>query len=266
MECQDTIRSLKINFKKNINTIVLVVEGAKYEFDLFKQIFRNILHYKLITKSRNQVEFTEYNEFVMRDNEQSKIIIINTTNSNIGSIADGDDYRNELYKMLYEKYGIDTKNVPIYYIWDRDQESNPSEVTRELLEKLSNPYENDNYENGLLLLSYPCCETYTITNFEKNKKYLDEDIKEYVKNNNYELRYINRYKIQMAVLEMMKALDRIHVKYDSAECYFNIDDIKNINLNTYKVEEEMFLKNGHYALLSFISIILIDLGIITFRY
>ena len=265
MECQDTIRSLKINFKKNINTIVLVVEGAKYEFDLFKQIFRNVLHYKFITKSRNQAEFKEYSEFVMRDNEQSKIIIINTSNSNIGSISDGDNYRNELYKILYEKYGVDIKNVPVYYIWDRDQESNPSEITKDLLGKLTNPYENDNYENGLLLLSYPCCEAYTVTNFEKNKRHLEDDAKEYVKNNFYELRKINRYTIQMAVLEMMKSLDRIKVKYDDAESYFNIDDMKNINLSTFNAEEKIFERNGYYELLSFISVIFIDLGIITFR-
>lgn len=265
MECQDTIKSLKINLKKNINTIVLVVEGAKYEFDLFKQIFGNVLHYKLVTKSRNQEEFKEYNEFVMRGNENSKIIIINTSNSNIGSIKDDDEYRNELYKLLYEKYGVDIKNVPVYYIWDRDQESNPQKISKELLTKLSNPYENDNYENGLLLLSYPCCEAYTITNFEKNKKYLDNDIKDYVKENGYKLKLINRYKLQFAVLEMMKSLDHLNVKYGGNESYFNVDNMKNINLDAFDREEEIFLKKGKYIILSFISVILIDLGIITFR-
>ena len=116
MECQDTIRSLKINLKKRIPTIILVVEGAEYEFDLLKQIFRNVLHYKLITKSRNQAEFKEYNEFVMKGNENTKIIVINTKNSNIGSIEDDDNYRNELYKLLYEKYEIDIKNIRIYFL------------------------------------------------------------------------------------------------------------------------------------------------------
>lgn len=104
MECLDTIKSLKINHKKNIDTVVLVVEGAKYEFDLFKQIFRDVLHYDLITKSRNQSKFKEYNEFHRHDNAKSKIVIINTSNSNIGSIKDGDKYRNDLYILLYEKY------------------------------------------------------------------------------------------------------------------------------------------------------------------
>lgn len=186
MECQDTIKSLKINYKKKINTVVIVVEGAKYEFDLLKQIFRNILHYKLLTKTRNQMEFTEYNEFVMSGNENSRIIVVNTSNSNIGTLEDDKEYRNELYKLLYNKYYLDIKNVPVYYIWDRDRESNPLDKTRDLLLKLANPYENENYENGLLLLSYPCCEAYTISTFEKNINYLKSNIKEYVKNNGYE--------------------------------------------------------------------------------
>ena len=73
MEFQDTIKSLKVNIKKKINTIVLVVEGASYEFSLFNQIFRKLLHYKLVTKSRNQNEFKEYNEFVDILNQASKV-------------------------------------------------------------------------------------------------------------------------------------------------------------------------------------------------
>ena len=162
MECLDTIKSLKINFKKRINTVILVVEGSNYEFKLFDQIFRHLLHYKLVTKSRNQSKFKEYNEYVMKDNENQKIIIINTKNSNIGSIVDDNQYRNELYIMLYEKYNLDIKNIPVYYIWDRDNKSNKSDIVRNLLLKLNNPYINDEFENGLLLLSYPAIESYTI--------------------------------------------------------------------------------------------------------
>jgi len=259
MECQDTIKSLKINFKKKINTVVLVVEGEEYEFDLFKQIFRNILHYQLVTKSRNKSEFKEYNEFVMCGNETSKIIIVNTKNSNIGSIEDDDNYRNELYKMLYEKYGLDIKNVPVYYVWDRDRGSNDAKMVKGLIMKLSNPYENENFENGLLLLSYPCCEAYTISNFEKNKIFLNENIKDYVKNKCYRISLINRYKIQTSVLEMLKNLEKLKIKE------FNVDDMRDISIEAYEQEEKYYNKNNYYMLLSFISVIFLDLGIITFR-
>lgn len=258
MECLDTINSLKINLKKKINTIVLVVEGAEYEFELLKQIFRNILHYSLLTKSRNKHEFKEYNEFIMNGNEDSKIIIVNTINSNIGTISDDEVYRNELYILLYEKYGLDIKNVPVYYIWDRDQESNKGKVVLSLLNKLSNAYENENYENGLLLLSYPCCESYTISNFEKNKKTVEGNIKDYTRKNGYSLNKIDKYKIQRAVLEMCKALDGMNIIFD-------IDNMKKTNVDAFNFEENYFKKNNTYLLLSFISVVLIDLGIISFR-
>ena len=68
MECLDTTKSLKINFKRNIGTVLIIVEGASDEFDLLKQIFRKILHYNYIEKSRNQQNFKNYDEFVMKGN------------------------------------------------------------------------------------------------------------------------------------------------------------------------------------------------------
>lgn len=259
MECQDIIKSLKINIKKKINTIVLIVEGSNYEFSLFNQIFRKLLHYKLVTKSRNQNEFKEYNEFVMRDNINQRVIVINTKNSNIGSISDDDEYRNELYKMLYEKYSLDIKNIPVYYIWDRDNKSNKAELVERLIKKINNAYGNDEFENGLLLLSYPCIESYTISCFEKDKKFVDGNIKDYIKFKNYNINQIDKYKIQRATLEMIKQLKSLGIDN------FDIDEIKNINIDVFKEQEKNYKKYEKYVLLSFVSFILLDQGIITFR-
>ena len=68
MECLDTTKYLKINFKKNIGSILIIVEGASYEFDILRQIFKNILHYNYIEKSRNQKNFKNYDEFIMKNN------------------------------------------------------------------------------------------------------------------------------------------------------------------------------------------------------
>lgn len=195
----------------------------------------------------------------MEGNASSRIIIVNTKNSNIGSIEDDTTYRNELYKLLYKKYNLDIKNIPIYYIWDRDNCSNDSKMTKKLLSKLTSPYENEEFENGLLLLSYPCCESYTISNFEKNRIYLDYNIKDYVKDNKYRINLIDRFKIQRAVLEMIKNLEKLDI-HD-----FDIDKIGKINMKTFCNEEQEFKNRNNYILLSFISVIFLDLGIITFR-
>lgn len=260
MECLDTIRSLKINFKKNVGPVVLVVEGADYEFELFNMIFRHILKYKLITKSRNQSIYKEYNEYVMKDNENSKFIIINTKNSNIGTIEDDNEYRDAVYKMAYEKYNLDLKNCPLYYIWDRDNGSNKKEIVEKLLLKLKNPYDNEEYESGLLLLSYPCIESYTISCFEKSKDYTIKDIKKYVnEDKNYKLSKIDRYKIQYATIEMINKLNKLG--FDD----FEIDNISDLNIKVFKKEEDIYDNKNKYYLLSFVSYILLDLGIITIK-
>ena len=39
MDCLDTTKSLKINLKRSIGTVLIIVEGVADEFELLKQIF-----------------------------------------------------------------------------------------------------------------------------------------------------------------------------------------------------------------------------------
>lgn len=57
MECLTTTKFLKINPTKNVGTVVIVVEGAVDEFELFKHIFVDILHYNYIEKRRTKTKF-----------------------------------------------------------------------------------------------------------------------------------------------------------------------------------------------------------------
>ena len=261
MECLDTTKFLKINFKRNIGTVLIVVEGASYEFDLLKQIFRKIFHYNYIEKSRNQHNFKNYDEFVMKGNENSRVIVINAKNSNLSSIKKDENYLNEIYKQLYLEYQIDVKNINIYFIWDRDNESNPKDVTKDLLSRLGNSIENKNGEmNGLLLLSYPCIESFTISNFDKHTISLKEkDLKKYVKDNDYKVNKINKYTLLNATVMMNKGLLEFGIsKYD-------LDDFSKTFLKVFNEQETILDSKKYYNLLSLISIIFLDLNIITAR-
>ena len=44
MECQDTIKNLKINKNKSIGEVIIVVEGEFDEFRLLKHIFTKVLN------------------------------------------------------------------------------------------------------------------------------------------------------------------------------------------------------------------------------
>lgn len=261
MECHVTTKSLKINLKRNIGTVLIIVEGAHDEFELFKQIFRKILHYNYIEKSRNQQNFKNYDEFVMKGNENSRVIVINSKNSNISTIKKDQNYLNEIYKSLYTEYGIDIKNLNVYFVWDRDRESNPKKITRELLSKLGNSTNNiDGEMNGVLLLSYPSVESYVISAFDDKTTIIkNNDLKKYLTDSGYKISKINRYSLVKAVSKMNKALLELEIyNYDIdnlAPTFTKVFDSQEININNKK----------YYNLLSFISIILLDLNIITER-
>lgn len=261
MECLDTIRFLKINYKRSIGTVVIAVEGSKDEFKVLKQIFKNILHYRYIEKSRNKEKFKDYDEFVMKGNENSKVVIINLENSNIKNIQDDSKYKDELFKLLYEEYYIDIKNIPVYIIWDRDKKSNSKTLTRELVKTLGNAYENENANmNGLLLLSYPSIESFIIENFDQKTKDIgNNNIKKYVGSNLYYVEDINNHTLLKSVVKLHINLKEFGIfKYDTS-------DFSKIGLKIFDEEEHIYDTKGYYKLLSFVAIILIDLNIITER-
>lgn len=261
MECHDTTKSLKINLKRNIGTILIIVEGARDEFEIFKQIFHKILHYNYIEKSRNQQNFKNYDEFVMNGNENSRVIVINAKNSNISTIKKDKDYLNEIYKTLYLDYNIDIKNMNVYFVWDRDQASNLKNITKELLEKLGSSTNNPNGEmNGMLLLSYPSVEAYIISAFD-NKTVIvkNTDLKRYIKENGYKISKINKYSLLNATVKMNKALLELGINS------YDIDNFSSTSLKIFNKQESIYNTKKYYNLLSLISIILLDLNIITIR-
>lgn len=259
MVCQDTISSFKINKNKNIGKVVIIVEGAVDEMRLFKRIFNDVLGYVFYEKRRTQEKFKVYDEFVKSDNDNSRVAVINAKNSNISTLTKDFDYLNEVYKILYTEYGIDIKYARVYFVWDRDRDSNTDiENIKYLLENLSNSLDNDNGDmHGLLLLSYPNIETYLVSSFgvkysEKNVK----NLKEFVKMKQISIHNIEKANLKKGVVQMHKALKSFNIRE------YNLDKMARVNLKIFDGEEEYYDKFGYYKWLSLVSIILLDLGII----
>lgn len=259
MECLDTTKFLKINKKKNIGTVLMVVEGESYEFEILKRIFCQILGYNYIERKRYKTVFHSYDEFVMKGNENSRVIVINARNSNISSINKDDEYLNNMYMAIYNDYGIDVNKIRTYFIWDRDPKSNINEnVVRDLILKLGNSLDNGEEMNGLLLLSYPAVEAYVISNFENHISRMEiGQLKEYVRANGYRVKNINQNTIKSAIVLMHKVFKSFGIKD------YSVDNFSETSLKLFSKEEECYKAGGKYKILSLISIIFIDLGIIT---
>ena len=260
MECQNTIKNLKINKNKTIEKIVIILEGEEDEFRLLKHIFTKILNYNYISLKRNKVMQHEF----ISDNKKNTVIIANTRNSNINSIIDDDEYKDKLYNLLKEDYQKNLKNTNVYIIWDRDKDSMNDFENQKAYKKAINTFYSaldNNYEmNGLLLLSYPCYESYNLSNFSK-KLYLDkfassEACKKKFNESKFTIKNINENTLLTAVYNMHHSLLEFNIReYDPT-------DLCLINNNIYRKQEEYYKVNKCFKTLSLISVMLIDLGII----
>ena len=251
--------SMKINKDKSVGRVLFIVEGGRTEFSLFRRIFCNVLGYEYVEKRRDRANF-----FKNKNKSTSKIAVINTEESNISDVCDENSYLDKIFELLISNYNFPVDNAAIYYIFDRDPKSNLNKpLIEKLINQLKNAYENDDGERGgVLLLSYPCIEAYTVSNFIDDTNLMKFDIGDKVKayvttqNNQIQLNKITIETIEKAADEMMK--------YFSAEKIdFSIDNIGQMNNDIYiRQEKEYSKEESAYNLVSLLSIAFIDLGII----
>ena len=110
---------IELNTEKSIGRVLFIVEGSRTEFVILRKIFCDILKYEYVEKRRNQPD-----TFVSRNNSHSKVAVINTKESNITNITDSEQYLDNLFEMLNDKYDFPVDQSAIYYLFDRDPKSN----------------------------------------------------------------------------------------------------------------------------------------------
>lgn len=260
MECLNTTKNLKINKNKTIGEIIVIVEGEREEFKLLKYIFTNVLNYNYIPLKRNKIIS---DKFISNNNPNSTVIVANTSNSNIKSIMEDTNYQDKLYNLLKTEFKNSLKNVPIYILWDRDEESNNKQIVSKTIDTFRNSMDNGEEMNGILLLSYPCVESYEISNFDKQlyRKVFSssEDAKKLIKTKRYSLSNITEKTLINAIGNMHRSMNNYKItQYDPSDFY-------KINKKIFDIEEQKFSDKNSYDAISLISIMLVDLGIIYYE-
>lgn len=260
MDCQSMGMLMKINKDKSVGRVLFIVEGGKTEFSLLRRIFCNVLGYEYIEKRRNKANF-----FRSRNISTSKIAVINTEESNISDICDENCYLDRVFETLISEYNFPVDKAAIYYIFDRDPKSNVDvPLIRKLISQLKNAYENeDGLRGGLLLLNYPCIESYVVANFIDDTHLIEfaigEEVKAFIAEKNTEIQYnkITEDTVKKAADEMMKYLDMEQITLE-------IDNMGRTNMDIFERQEMRYFQNKTYKLISLLSVALIDLGIIEF--
>ena len=152
-------------------------------------------------------------------------------------------------------------------MFDRDPESNVNaELILGLIHTLKNSRENENNINGgMLILSYPSIESYEVSNFvDQSYKLcfrLGVEMKEYINSNakTISMNKINEESIIHAVLEMKRLLENNNFLNNIPDL---LEDFSIVNENVFKFEEKCLYENNSFYLLSMLSCVLLDLGIL----
>ncbi len=245
------------NKEKSIGKVLFIVEGNHTEPYILKKLFCGLLDYQVETIRRPN----SYSIFNAKHNPSSRVFVINTKQSNIKYIKKDNDYLNNLFVELIETYGFDVDHSAIYYLFDRDVRSNTDTVfIRDLLSELKNSRENEGYlRQGLLLLSYPSVESFTLSNFDHdcfNVCY--ETGKELKRHLNY--LKINQGRITTETLCL--ATERMIQSLKEIGIVFNIDSLGDDNRTVFDYEEGYYKNNKKFKSLSLLAAALIDLGVI----
>lgn len=247
---------MKINKDKPIGRVLFIVEGSSTEFNLLRRIFCNVLGFEYIEKRRNRPSV-----FYKENNPLSTIAVINTSDSNIKDISD-DEYLDELFLMLINDYHFPVDKAAIYYLFDRDPASNTDvEAIIQYIDTLKNPMDNDDgMKAGLLLLSYPCIESYMVSSFQKNAYEVEFGIGDHVKgyigqHTAIQMNKISEDTLLFATEEFLAYLGHLNLDWD-------IDDFSKTSRTVFERQEEKYASKSVYSLFSMLTLAFIQLGII----
>ena len=242
---------MKLNKNKSIGNVIYIVEGDKDEVDILTNIYSKILDYSLYCYDKRK----DFVKLVSNTNKYSKVFILPAHYSAISKLDINDDYFNNAYRMLSE-YGLDVENSSIYFLFDRDRESNRPGRILENFNKYRNSRDNLMEMNGLFLLSYPSIEAY------------------YYNCNNIEVLLYNGHEAKLGLNDINKIIDE-NLLLQGANYLINsfknlkldfllddLDDFSSINKQVFDYEEKHYSNCHNYKVLSLIFISLLDLGII----
>ena len=248
-----------INKNKNIGKVIYIVEGDRKEINLLTHIFVNVFDYSVVNVKRKQEPIVKYES---KTNKNSQVYVVASKESAIKSITTGQEYLDAVFAKLTTLYQVDATSAAMYYIFDRDPQSNQAEIVKDLVGQLSNARDNDIDANGLLLISYPSIEAYVISCFDKNCHKLQvtaQEAKTLIGTCDYQQNKFSEKDIALATQQMSSIISQT-IGRDLMPTDF--DAFKQINIDLFNEEESLQQQTGFYKLLSLLSISFLDLGLI----
>ena len=250
-----------VNQNRNIGTVIFIVEGGREntggtELRLLKSIFADFLGYRVDELRRGTDEFIAHGS-----NPYSRVFALNLPKNQLTQLTE--ESLDKLYERLRDDFKVKPEDCPVFFIYDRDYKSyHPNELFNPYIKKYTDPYSNDYGDQGQLLLSYPCIESYILSlildDVYKNKYLLgkdlkkDKDIIQFLDFSNN----INETCLIHAVEEMNNGLLSFNIES------YDIDNLAPTLIKMYEEQQKTFKSENGFPLFSFLSMALLELGII----
>lgn len=252
---------IALDKNKSIGKVVFIVEGDKKEHTLLGHIFKEILDYSVVDVKRHQ---PPYQKYVSKSNADSRVFLVSSEKSNVKSAGeDGREYLDRVFEQLFVDYSLEISNAAVYYLFDRDNESNLYCETESLTTKLKNSRDNGYESNGLLLISYPCIEAYIKSCIDDACNELVDKpkrLKELVGGAKYQYGKIDEGAILKACNSMLLGIRDICERDLTAA---DLDDFSEIGGRVLSEENQLYLDCKQYRILSLLSVAFLDLGILS---
>lgn len=249
-------KTYKLARKRNIGTVIFILEGAGTEFDLLETVFVKILGYQVEELKRNEPS----GDFILRgENPYSRVIGLNLKGNHLGDINDSE--LNALFHRLSSELDVKPENAPVYFLYDRDVLSYEEDEMRSYAERFQDPYANTDGSQGQLLLSYPALESYLVSCFQdeswKLRYQLGKDLKTYAAQHGCQKQMLrSETHLSHAAGEMDAALE------DLGCGTYDLDALGPTLMAAYDAKQAGYMGKKDFSLLSLFSMALLELGIL----
>lgn len=251
----------EIDKAKNIGNVIFVVEGGRpetggTELRLLKKIFSDILGYEIRELRRGCDEFIGHGS-----NPYSRVFALNLPKNQLTQLTDNSI--DELFRRIKEEFDIKPEDCPIFFLYDRDPKSyKRNELRGKYVKRYTDPYGDENGNQGQLLISYPAVESYLLSCIQEDihlqSFLLGKDIKSELRKIGFSENDVTEEShLIHATLEMDKGLSAFGIQD------YDLDNLAPTLLSVYDSEQKRYIECGSFSLLSMISMALLELGIIT---
>lgn len=274
------MRSYIINKDKNIGNVIFVVEGGRAEsggteLRLLKKVFSDILGYEVKELRRGSDEFIGHGR-----NSSFHVFALNLPKNQLTQL--NAENLDSLFLRLRNEFNVKPEDCPIFFLYDRDFLSyKPNELRNNYVKKYTDPYGNDNGDQGQLLLSYPAVESFLLSCLQedsaKQSYFLGKDIKpvltklistdslqdyEQIHQKTVDIVFsedtdVAEGRLLHSLYEMDKGLELLGIEQ------YDLDYLEPTLLAVYDSQQEKCRNENTFSVLSLIGMALLELGVIT---